>query len=51
MLSAKKCGLNIIAVKDESALLELKEIKEVADIYIDDFGQLEIDQLWPSVQK
>lgn len=46
MISAKKCGLNIVAVKDESALKDLEKIKEVADIYIDNFSQLGVDKLW-----
>lgn len=46
MMSAKKCGLNIVAVKDESALKDLEKIKEVADIYIDNFSQLGVDKLW-----
>ncbi|QQY80286.1 HAD superfamily hydrolase (TIGR01509 family) [Keratinibaculum paraultunense] len=48
MISAKKCGLNIVAVKDESALKDLEKIKEVADIYIDNFSQLGVDKLWKS---
>ena len=46
MISAKKCGLNIVAVKDESALKDLEKIREVADIYIDNFSQLGVDKLW-----
>lgn len=46
MISAKKCGLNIVAVKDESALKDLEKIKEIADIYIDNFSQLGVDKLW-----
>lgn len=45
MISAKKCGLNIVAIKDESALSDLKKIKEISDIYIEDFNQLEVENL------
>lgn len=45
MISAKKCGLNIVATKDESALSDLKKIKEISDIYIEDFSQLEVEDL------
>ncbi len=45
ILSAKKCDLNVVAVRDESALSDLKKIKEIADIYIDDFSQLEVEKL------
>ena len=48
ILSAKKCGLNVVAIRDESALLDLEEIKEVSDIYIDNFSQLEVEKLWKS---
>lgn len=46
ILSAKKCGLNVVAVRDESALSDLEEIKKISDIYIDDFSQLEVGKLW-----
>ncbi len=46
ILSAKKCGLNVVAVRDKSALSDLEEIKKVSDIYIDDFSQLEVEKLW-----
>ena len=41
MISAKKCDLNIVALQDDSAISDRQEIKKVADIYIDDFSQLE----------
>ncbi len=43
--SAKKAGLKIVAVKDESASLDIEKIKEISDIYIDDFSQLKVDNL------
>lgn len=46
IISAKKCNLNVVAVKDKSTLPDLDEIKKEADIYIDDFSQLEVDKLW-----
>lgn len=46
MVSAKECGLNIVAVEDKWAFPDLKEIKEISDIYIEDFSQLEVERLW-----
>lgn len=46
IVSAKKAGLKIVAVKDKSALDDLEKIKKLADIYIEDFSQLEVDKLW-----
>lgn len=46
ILSAKKCGLNVAAIKDKSALSDLEKIKEISDIYIDNFSQLEVEKLW-----
>lgn len=46
IVSAKKVGLKIVAVKDKSALDNLEEIKRMADIFIEDFSQLEVDKLW-----
>lgn len=45
MISAKKCGLNIVAIKDKSALSDLEKIKKISDVYIDDFSQLEVERL------
>lgn len=46
MVSAKECGLNIVAVEDKWAFPDLKEIKEISDIYIENFSQLEVEKLW-----
>ena len=46
MVSAKECGLNIVAVEDKWAFDDLKKIKEISDIYIEDFSQLEVEKLW-----
>lgn len=46
IVSAKECGLKVVAVKDKSALPDLDEIKRIADIYVEDFSQLEVDKLW-----
>ena len=46
IISAKKAGLKVVAIKDESASLDIEKIKEVSDIYIDNFSQLEVDRLW-----
>ncbi len=46
IVSAKKAGLKVVAVKDKSALDDLEKIKKLADIYIEDFSQLEVDKLW-----
>ncbi|MGN9163761.1 HAD family hydrolase [Tissierellaceae bacterium HCP3S3_D8] len=45
MISAKKCGLNVVAIKDDSALMDIDEIKRIADIFIDDFSKLEVENL------
>ena len=45
IISAKKAGLKVVAIKDESASLDIEKIKEVSDIYIDNFSQLEVDNL------
>lgn len=45
ILSAKQCGLNVVAIEDESSLSDLEKIKEISDIYIDDFSQLDIERL------
>ena len=44
--SAKRCNLNIVAIEDESASADRERIKEIADIYIEDFSQLDIDELF-----
>ena len=43
--TAKRCGLNVVAIRDESALLDLEEIKKLADIYVEDFTQLVVEEL------
>lgn len=45
ILSAKRCGLNVVGVYDEFASSEEEDIKKIADIYIEDFNQLKIDML------
>ncbi len=46
MVSAKKIGLKIVAVKDKSSLSDLEKIKRISDIYIENFSQLEVEKLW-----
>lgn len=43
--SAKECGLNVVAVKEDSAKKDLEEIKKNADIFINDFNDLKIENL------
>ena len=45
IVAAKKTGLNVVAIADNSALKDFDEIKKYADICIDDFSQLDIDNL------
>lgn len=45
MVSAKKTGLNVVAVEEKYFLSDLERIQEIADIYIEDFSQLEIEKL------
>ncbi len=45
IISAKHCGLNVVALSDEAATEDLDEIKKYADMYIDDFSNLELDKL------
>lgn len=45
MISAKKCGLNVVAIKDDSALMDIDEIKRIADMFINDFSKLEVENL------
>lgn len=45
ILAAKEIGLSVVAISDDSAILDREEIKEVADIYIEDFSQLNIERL------
>lgn len=45
MIAAKEYGLNVIGIKDDSALMDLDEIKKTADIFIDDFRKLEVENL------
>lgn len=46
MVSAKKAGLNIVAVEDKSSLSDLEKIKKISDMYIENFSQLEVGRLW-----
>ena len=46
MVSAKKAGLNIVAVEDKSSLSDLERIKKISDMYIENFSQLEVGRLW-----
>lgn len=41
IVAAKKTGLNVVAVKDDTAIKDIQEIKNLADIYIDDLSYLE----------
>lgn len=45
IISAKKCNLNVVALPDDSAKEDLDEIKKIADIYIDDLSQLNINSI------
>lgn len=45
IVSAKKCGLNVVGVYDESGKEDTEEIKKHVDIYIDNFNDLIIDEL------
>jgi HAD superfamily hydrolase (TIGR01509 family) len=45
VISAKKCGLNVVAIKDESASDDIEEIKKYADVYIRNFSELNIEEL------
>lgn len=40
MRSAKKIGLNVVAIEDKASIKNLEKIVEVADIYIKDFSKL-----------
>jgi len=43
--SAKECNLKVVAIEDESAQADREDIRRIADIYIEDFSQLDIDEL------
>lgn len=43
--NAKKLNLNTVGIYDESAEMESEKIKEIADIYIESFEELDIDEL------
>lgn len=45
MESAKSTGLKVLAIEDESAKADRQAIKEIADIYISNFKELDIDDL------
>nr|WP_283244269.1 HAD family hydrolase [Wansuia hejianensis] len=45
IISAKKCGLNVVGIYDDSAIEDMDSIKELVDIYIKDFSQLEVESL------
>lgn len=44
--SAKKAGFKVVAVRDESSLDQEEEIEARADLYIDDFKEMEVGLLW-----
>lgn len=46
MISAKKCNLKVVALKDDSNKDDWDEIVKVADITIDDLFCLDIDELF-----
>lgn len=46
IISAKKCNLNVVAIKDKSALNDLIKIKDMSNIYIDNLSKLNLDKLW-----
>lgn len=46
ILSAKECGLKVVAIKDKSVGNDLTKIKEISDIFIEDFSKLDIEELW-----
>jgi HAD superfamily hydrolase (TIGR01509 family) len=43
--SAKNCGLRVVAIKDKSALPDSARIRELSDIYLEDFSQLKLENL------
>ena len=45
IISAKKCGLNVVALQDDSASEDIEEIKKLADIYINNLSELNINSL------
>lgn len=45
VISAKNCGLNVVAIADKSASDDVEEIKKNADIYIKDFSELDLEKL------
>ncbi|WFA09092.1 HAD family phosphatase [Tissierella sp. Yu-01] len=45
VISAKNCGLNVVAIADESAKDDVEEIKKYADLYINDFSELDLEKL------
>lgn len=45
MQSAKNAKLNVVAVEDESAKEDRDKIKDLADIYITNFKELELDKM------
>ena len=45
IISAKKCGLNVVGVSDESDKEDTEEKRKHADIYVDNLNELIIDDL------
>lgn len=43
--SAKKCDLKVVAIKEDTALDDLEEIKKYADILINEFNELKFEDL------
>ncbi len=43
--NAKKLNLNTVGIYDKSAEIESEKIKEISDIYIESFEELDINEL------